>query len=114
MALYKIRQGTTRPLRATLKAAGKPFDLTHADTMTFAMRLVGAADTDPPAFSGAAEPEVGAEKRGRFVYPWDTGETDDPGMYDAMVRVVMDDGEIVDFPAEPSDFRVEITPSLLH
>lgn len=113
MALYKQRQGTTRPLRATLKIGGKIFDLTEADTLTFAMRPVGASESDPPSVTGAAEAITGEEKRGRFLYPWDTGETDTTGMFDAMVRVVMNDGEIVDFPAEPSDFRVEITPTLL-
>lgn len=85
---------------------GAPVDLTDAQSATFTLRRVGAAE---PAFTAAAAIASPATD-GVLEYAWTAGDTEVPGDYDAAFRALYTLGG-VSYPSV-GRLRVRIQPSL--
>lgn len=101
-------QGDTAPsLPATLREAdGSYARLTQAQSVEFVMR---AESADEPKVQGQAQ--VQDASKGAIVYPWQAGDTDEPGFYLAHVRVTYADGSIATYPGG-GYWEVQIRPRL--
>lgn len=95
MALWKHKRHDTYPvLTATLSdAAGTAVDVSGA-TIKFIMRKVG--ETEPTV--NAAMTFVTDGTNGQVKYTWQTGDTEDAGLYYCEYQVTYAGGEVQTFP----------------
>jgi hypothetical protein len=86
---YAVKRGNTDPpLRATLRAGGKPLPLTDVAQVRFHMRpVIGATG---PVIDGLAT--VIDAPKGRVQYQWAPGDTAVPGWYDTEWWIQWNDG----------------------
>ena len=94
---FKITQNdTTEPIEGVcLDESGSPVDLTGA-TVRFQMKQHGADAAKVDAVA-----TVSSALEGEFLYSWQAGDTDTPGVYWATFQVTHSDGGVESFPDIP-------------
>jgi len=95
----RYKKGDTIPLQYAIEEWNidtqgvEPYDLTNK-TVTFSMRRY-----DDDIWMIADQPcSIVNVANGLVEYAWATGETDVPGMYRAVFKVINEDGKVSSFP----------------
>lgn len=98
---FTIKQGDTAPayvvdLQENTDTTPTALDLTDATSVTFKMRLAGAAASAAPVVDG--DMTITTPATGRITYEWVTGDTDVAGTYEAEFEILWDDLTIETVP----------------